>query len=238
MTLASQTAGTRSRTVRSFVRRAGRITAAQRKALEVLWPAWGLDIETAPREWSAGFDALKLEIGIGNGDALIEMAAQDPGSLYLGIEVHLPGIGHCLNRIDREGLHNVRLICHDAIEVLERLVEPGSLDRVLLFFPDPWHKKRHHKRRIVNRNFRELVNRGLKTGGAVHAATDWRDYADWIAAEFLADERFVNLGDTAGFCDKPSYRPQTRFERRGRALGHEVFDLVFVKKGLSAAGIS
>jgi len=228
----------RRRTIRSFVRRGGRLTPSQRKAIDNYWSLYGYDFQQGMPQLPGGFDAIKLEIGIGNGDALIHMAAADRDSLYLGIEVHEPGVGRCLNNIEQQRLRNVRLVKHDAVEVLEQMLDAEVVDRVLLFFPDPWHKKRHHKRRIVNRNFRELVNRGLKTGGAVHAATDWRDYADWIAAEFLADERFVNLGDTAGFCDKPSYRPQTRFERRGRALGHEVFDLVFVKKGLSAAGIS
>ena len=221
---------THSRSIRSFVRRTGRITTAQQKALKSLWPVWGIDFAPTPPSLPAEYEVHKLEIGIGNGDALVEMASADPGSLYLGVEVHLPGIGHCLNRIDSEGLENVRLICHDAMEVLDAMIEPGSLERVLLFFPDPWHKKRHHKRRIVNRNFRDLVYRGLKPGGVLHAATDWRDYAEWIAAEFLGDDRFINLGDESGYSDTPSYRPQTRFERRGRSLGHEVWDLVFASK--------
>jgi tRNA (guanine-N7-)-methyltransferase len=220
----------KSRSIRSFVRRGGRITPAQRQALESSWPAWGIDFGSGVVELPPGFDALKLEIGFGNGDALIEMAAGDPRSLYVGIEVHLPGVGRCLNRIGRQGLENVRLISHDAIEVMETMLVPGSLARIMLFFPDPWHKKRHHKRRIVNAHFRDLVHRSLEPGGAVHVATDWEDYAQWIAAEFLGDPRFINQGDAEGFCEKPAYRPRTRFEQRGLALGHGVRDLVFTKK--------
>jgi tRNA (guanine-N7-)-methyltransferase len=219
-----------SRSIRSFVRRAGRITPSQKRALESCWPRWGIDFACGELELPAGFDALKLEIGFGNGEALIEMASRDPRSLYLGIEVHLPGVGRCLNRIEQQGLENLRLIRHDAIEVLEQMLPPGSLDRVMLFFPDPWPKKRHHKRRIVNRHFRDLVHRCLKPGAAVHAATDWQEYAEWIADEFLGDPRFDNRGDASGFIETPDYRPRTRFERRGQALGHGVRDLVFAKK--------
>lgn len=220
----------KSRSIRSFVLRAGRITPAQKQALETLWPAWGIDFRPTEVDWPAGFEALKLEIGIGNGDALLEMASRDPRSLYIGIEVHLPGIGRCLNGIERQGLDNVRLIRHDAIEVLEQMIAPSSIDRVLLFFPDPWPKKRHHKRRIVNLRFRDLLYRVLKPGGEFHAATDWEEYAEWIAAEFLEDPRFANRGDAAGYCETPGYRPRTRFERRGLALGHPVRDLVFARK--------
>ena len=221
---------TNSKSIKSFVRRTGRITPSQRRALESCWPRWGIDYSCEVADLPAGFDALMLEIGFGNGDALIEMASRDPRSLYIGIEVHLPGVGRCLNRIEQLGLENLRLIRHDAIEVLEHMLPPESLDRVMLFFPDPWPKKRHHKRRIVNRRFRDLVYRVLKPGAAVHVATDWQEYAEWIANEFLGDPLYVNRGDIAGYSEKPAYRPRTRFERRGRALGHGVWDLVFTKK--------
>lgn len=220
----------RSRSIKSFVLRTGRITPAQRRALENLWPVYGIDYAEAPAELPAGFAALKLEIGIGNGEALIEMAAADPQSLYIGVEVHLPGIGRCLNRIEERGLDNVRLIGHDAVEVLQHMIAPASLDRVLLFFPDPWHKKRHHKRRIVNAAFRDLVWRALRPGAEIHIATDWQDYAEWISAEFLSDARFENRGDADGYSPAPAYRPRTRFEQRGQALGHGVWDLVFAKR--------
>ena len=220
----------RSRSIRSFVRRAGRITPAQKKALERDWPVWGIDYVEAAIELPSGFAAAKMEIGIGNGDALTAMAAADPGSLYLGVEVHEPGIGRCLNGIRERRLENVRLIKHDAVEVLRHMIAPASLDRVLLFFPDPWHKKRHHKRRIVNAEFRDLLYKVLKSGGVLHAATDWQEYAEWIAGQFLDDARFENLGDINGYAECPAYRPPTRFEQRGRRLGHGVWDLLFAKR--------
>ncbi len=220
----------RNRSVRSFVRRSGRITPSQRAALDSLWPIYGIEFSRQTLELPDGFDALKLEIGIGNGDALLSMAEFDPGSLYLGIEVHEPGIGRCLNQIRKRELSNIRLLRHDAVEVLQQLIAPDSLDRILLFFPDPWHKKRHHKRRIVNARFRDLLWRALAPGGVIHVATDWEEYAEWIAEQFLGDERFVNLGDEHGYAPCPDYRPQTRFEQRGRRLGHGVRDLLFEKK--------
>ena len=218
------------RSIRSFVRRGGRLTPSQRSALERYWPLYGVDFQEGMSELPQGFDAFKLEIGIGNGDALIHMAGQDRQSLYLGVEVHEPGIGRCLNNIHQQQLANVRLVMHDAIEVLEHMIVPGSLDRVLLFFPDPWHKKRHHKRRIVTPRFRDLLHRALKTGAKIHIATDWQDYAEWIAEQFLGDARFVNDGNDEGYAECPDYRPQTRFEQRGLRLGHGVWDLLFVKK--------
>jgi tRNA (guanine-N7-)-methyltransferase len=166
------------------------------------------------------------------------MAAADPSSLYLGVEVHEPGIGRCLNNIAQLELNNVRLIMHDAVEVLEYMIAAASLDRLLLFFPDPWHKKRHHKRRIVNQGFRDLVFDRLKPGGSIHIATDWQDYAESIALQFLGDGRFSNQGDSAGFVEPPAYRPLTRFEQRGRRLGHGVWDMVFTKIQDSALSTS
>jgi len=218
-----------TRAIKSFVRRSGRMTQAQKNALEAYWPAYGIEFSQSVVNIPTGFDALKLEIGIGNGDALIHMAAADPSSLYLGVEVHEPGIGRCLNNIVQQELANVRLIMHDAIEVMEYMIAAASLDRLLLFFPDPWHKKRHHKRRIVNQGFRDLVFNRLKPGGSIHIATDWQDYAESIALQFLADKRFSNRGDAAGFVEPPAYRPLTRFEQRGRRLGHGVWDMVFTK---------
>ncbi|MCP4390003.1 MAG: tRNA (guanosine(46)-N7)-methyltransferase TrmB [Gammaproteobacteria bacterium] len=216
-------------TIRSFVRRSGRITRSQRQALTEHWPTYGIDYALTVPELPSGYEALKLEIGIGNGDALISMATDDPDSLYIGIEVHEPGVGRCLNQVEQRQLANVRLINHDAIEVLQHMIEPESLDRVLLFFPDPWHKKRHHKRRIVNPGFRDLLYKLLKPGGVVHIATDWQDYAEWIVEQFLADQRFTNLGDADGYAECPTYRPLTRFEQRGRRLGHGVWDLLFAR---------
>ena len=217
------------RSIRSFVRRGGRLTPSQRHAIETLWPRYGVEFQQDMSALPDGFSAFKLEIGIGNGDALIHMASNDPDSIYLGAEVHEPGIGRCLNNIEKLQLSNVRLIKHDAIEVLEQMIDANQLDRVLLFFPDPWHKKRHHKRRIVNLRFRDLVNRALKPGGAIHVATDWQDYAESIAEQFLGDDRFVNMGNADGHIERPDYRPLTRFEQRGLRLGHGVWDLLFNK---------
>jgi len=222
------------RSIRSFVKRAGRITTAQKAALKECWPQYGLEYEQGSvldfAQLFPGLEKIKLEIGFGNGDALVQMAAQDPHSAYLGIEVHEPGVGHCLHQLQQGQLNNVRLIAHDAVEVLEHMIPAGSLDRVFLFFPDPWHKKRHHKRRIVNAYFRELLVKCLKPGADLHMATDWQDYAEVMAEEMLADARFENLGDAEGYSAKPGYRPETRFERRGQRLGHGVWDLLFRKK--------
>ncbi len=220
----------KKRTVRSFVRRSGRLTPSQEKALQTLWPELGIDYQADPVSLPQGFEKTILEIGIGNGDALVSIANNDPKSLYIGIEVHEPGVGRCLNEVNKLGLHNVRLIQHDAIEVLDNMIPSTSLDAVYLFFPDPWHKKRHHKRRIVQQEFRDLLVRVLKPGGLFHAATDWQDYAEHIALEFLNDNRFTNLGDEQGYAEKPGYRPLTRFEQRGLRLGHGVWDLLFRKK--------
>jgi len=217
------------RSIRSFVRRGGRLTPSQRHAIEAYWPEYGFEFQRGMPTLPDGFAALKLEIGIGNGDALIHMASSDRDSLYLGVEVHEPGIGRCLNNIEKLQLNNIRLIKHDAIEVLEQMIDANQLDRILLFFPDPWHKKRHHKRRIVNRCFRDLSYRALKPDGSIHVATDWQDYAESIAEQFLDDDRFVNMGDADGHIERPGYRPLTRFEQRGLRLGHGVWDLMFSK---------
>ncbi len=211
------------RRTRSFVRRTGRITAGQQRALDELWPHWGiqppagrLDLDTvfgrnAPRV---------LEIGFGNGDTLVRMAVAEPGIDFLGIEVHEPGVGHCLLGIEREGLTNLRVIRHDAVEVLENWLPANCLDRVQLFFPDPWPKKRHHKRRIVQPEFTDLVAMVLKPDGVFHVATDWANYAEHIEAVMEPDPRFSRM-------DGEQRRFETRFEQRGRRLGHTIRDLQY-----------
>jgi tRNA (guanine-N7-)-methyltransferase len=221
------------RAIRSFVRRSGRLTPGQEKALAQYWPLYGIDFQPSlldQDKLTQGFEALKLEIGFGSGEALSFMAQNDPSSLYVGIEVHQPGVGRCLNSIHDNELTNVRLIKHDAIEVMQHMLAPETLDRVLLFFPDPWHKKRHNKRRIVNQQFRDLLVRLLKPGASLHMATDWQDYAEHMAREMIADQRFKNRGDENGYAQRPDYRPETRFEKRGLRLGHGVWDIVFEKK--------
>lgn len=220
------------RQVRSFVRREGRITASQQRALAELLPRFGVTADgvfdldgifgrRAPRT---------VEIGFGNGASLAQMAATAPEQDFLGIEVHRPGVGHLLLEIERRGLSNVRVLCADAVEILDRHIAPASLDRVLLFFPDPWPKKRHHKRRILQADFVALVHARLQPGGIFHMATDWQHYAEQMLEVMDAAPGFRNAAGRAGFAPKPDYRPETKFERRGLRLGHGVWDLAFVRE--------
>ncbi|MBL8224155.1 MAG: tRNA (guanosine(46)-N7)-methyltransferase TrmB [Chromatiales bacterium] len=210
----------RHRPIRSFVRRAGRLTVAQERALAELWPRYGLDFTPQPLDLDQVFGRRAprfVEIGFGNGEALATMAAAAPDEDFIGVEVHEPGVGHCLLRIEALGLANVRVVCHDAIDVLQRQLPPGSLAGVHLFFPDPWPKKRHHKRRIVQPDFVALVADRLEAGGILHVATDWAEYAEHIAAVVTASGRF-SLADPA------SGRPRTRFQARGERLGHPIWE--------------
>ncbi|MCC7257013.1 MAG: tRNA (guanosine(46)-N7)-methyltransferase TrmB [Gammaproteobacteria bacterium] len=212
------------RPVRSFVLRAGRTTAGQQRALAELWPRWGLAFEPRPLDLDAVFGrraARVLEIGFGDGELLCEMARAEPDSDFLGAEVHEPGVGHCLLLVERLGLTNVRLVRHDAVEVLREQIPAGALDAVNLFFPDPWPKKRHHKRRIVQPGFMRLVASRLKPGGRFHVATDWAAYAEHIAAVVAAEPAFEQPPVV------PAARPRTRFERRGERLGHDVYERVW-----------
>ncbi len=230
------TSAPRRRSIRSFVKRSGRLTPGQQRALDQLWPKYGIPSGEAVLDLPAlfpGKSGFVLEIGFGNGESLIEMAAAEPQLGFIGIEVHEPGVGHCLKGLHERGLDNLRLMADDAIDILESRMPPASLDRVQLYFPDPWHKKRHHKRRIVNARFRDLVARALKPGGLLHLATDWQDYAEHMAAELLPDERFENRGDARGYAPRPEWRPQTKFERRGLRLGHGVWDLLFRRRQFS-----
>lgn len=221
------------RSIKSFVKRTGRLTTGQEFALKEYWALYGIDYkmdqQLDPQQLFPGLNHLKLEIGFGNGESLLQMASADSDTAYIGIEVHEPGVGHCLKRIHEEGVRNLKLMSHDAIEVLQNMMPAQSLERVFLFFPDPWHKKRHHKRRIVNEQFRNLLFKVLKPEGVLHMATDWQPYAQHMAADLFSDARFVNLGDAQGYCPKPEYRPETKFERRGQRLGHGVWDLLFQK---------
>lgn len=217
------------RRIRSFVRREGRLTPGQQRALDTLWPRYGLEFDAAPdsESLSGQSSAVTLEIGFGNGDSLAHMAAADPDSRYIGIEVHRPGVGRLLKTLDEQHIDNVRVYCHDAVEVLEQKIPDGSLDRVLLFFPDPWHKKKHHKRRIVQTEFASLVARKLRSGGRFHMATDWEPYACHMLEVMQAAPDFSNTSPTGDFVERPEYRPVTKFEQRGQRLGHGVYDLIF-----------
>lgn len=218
------------RPIRSFVRRAGRLTPSQLRALDELWPQWGipcaetvLDLDTV-----FGRRALRtLEIGFGNGESLVRQAQESPQRDFIGIEVHEPGIGHCLLAIRDAGINNLRLIAHDAVDVLRHQVPPESLHRINLYFPDPWPKKRHHKRRIVQPPFIELCAGCLVPGGSLHIATDWADYAAHVDEVIAASSHFVCAERREHAGDAPLDRPATKFERRGLDLGHRIWDWRF-----------
>lgn len=217
------------RRVRSFVRRPGRLTPAQQRALEVLLPVYELDPTLSDLRNAFERPApLVLEIGFGNGEALVGMAAGESSFNFVGVEVHEPGVGRALRAIDEAGLGNVRVAMRDAVELLARQVRPGSLEQVRIYFPDPWPKKRHHKRRIIQRDFVELLAAGIRSGGLLHLATDWAPYADWMLEVLDPCEAFTNLGHP--YVERPDWRPQTRFERRGQGRGHQIFDLLFARR--------
>lgn len=223
---------TARRSIRSYVLRQGRISNAQQRAYDTLLPAYGISFAPQPLDLDAVFgrSALKIvEIGFGMGETTAEIAQAHSENDYLGIEVHTPGVGSLLRRIAELGLTNVRIIQHDAVEVLAEMIAPASLDAVHIFFPDPWPKKRHHKRRLIQPEFAALLAARLKPGGYVHAATDWQDYAEHILAVFSAEPQLENAA--AGFAPRPGYRPQTKFESRGLKLGHAVWDIVFRRRG-------
>lgn len=220
------------RAIRSFVLRAGRITRAQRHALDELLPRWGIPYAPVPLDLERVFGRTAprvLEIGFGDGVTLVGLAARSPGTDFLGVEVHPPGIGRCLLGIAAGGLTNVRVIAHDAVEVLQAQLAPASLDEVLLYFPDPWPKSRHHKRRIVQPAFAALVASSLKPGGVLRLATDWEPYAQWMLEVLSAEPALANAADGMRFIERPE-RGRTRFEDRGRRLGHRVFDLEFHRR--------
>lgn len=218
------------RAVRSFVLRQGRFTPAQQRAFGELWPRFGLDYQGTQRDFDAVFGRSAprvMEIGFGNGDALRFAATLDPGRDYIGIEVHAPGVGRLLNALDADAAAHVRLYHHDAVEVLTHEVADGSLDEVRVYFPDPWHKKRHNKRRLLQPAFADLVVRKLRCGGRLHAATDWHDYAEQMWDVLDATAGLANRAGPRGQVPRPEWRPQTRFETRGQKLGHGVWDLVY-----------
>jgi tRNA (guanine-N7-)-methyltransferase len=220
-----------TRSIRTFVLRQGRLTEAQRRALETLLPRWGLPYRPEPLDPLAVFGRrapLVLEIGSGMGETTAKIAAANPGSDFLAVEVHGPGVGNLLNLIETQGLTNLRVVQHDALEVLEHMIAPGTLAGIHLFFPDPWPKKRHHKRRIVQPGFVALAAERLAPGGYLHCATDWEEYAQWMEAVLAAEPLLesVHPDPTA----RPSWRPETKFERRGRALGHGVWDFVYRRR--------
>ncbi len=233
------------RPIRSFVRREGRLTRGQQRAMDELWPRYGVDtpgvealaperqaMAIVPLDLDALFgrstpDQRVLEIGFGMGQSLAGMAAMLPRNDYLGIEVHRPGVGTLLRLLGEGDLSNVRVICDDAVQVLKHHLPTACLDRVQLYFPDPWHKKRHHKRRIVNPEFASLIACKLKFGGGFHLATDWQDYAEQMMAVLSSVPGFRNVAGEGEYSPRPEWRPLTKFEQRGQRLGHGVWDLLF-----------
>lgn len=228
MTESATPADVPHRPVRSYVLRAGRMGSGQQRALAELGPRFVLPFRPQALQPAAVFGReapLVLEIGFGMGDATAAIAAARPQTDFLGVEVHEPGVGALLRRIGEHGLTNLRIVRHDAVEVLQQMIAPGSLAAVHVFFPDPWPKKRHHKRRLLKPVFvRELASR-LAPGGYLHAATDWQPYAEDMLATFAAEPLLANTAP--GYAPRPDWRPQTKFESRGVKLGHAVFDLLF-----------
>jgi len=233
---AAPTGVARPKTIRSYVLRAGRTTSGQAKALQTLGPRFVLPYAPVPLDPEAVFGRrapLILEIGFGMGDATAHIAQLRPEDDFLGCEVHEPGVGALLKRIGELGLTNLRIIQHDAVEVLTHMLAEGSLDGVHIFFPDPWHKKRHHKRRLIQPPFVALLASRLKPGGYVHCATDWQPYAEQMLQVLGAEPRLRNAStdpSLGGYAPRPAYRPMTKFEQRGLRLGHGVWDLVFERR--------
>jgi len=218
------------RTVRSFVRREGRLTPGQQKAIDTLWHKFAIDEGDSLIDLNElfGRDAPKvLEIGFGNGASLAQMAAAQPEHDFIGVEVHRPGVGQLLKAIEEQGLTNLRVACTDAVVLLEKRISDNALDRLQLYFPDPWHKKRHHKRRIIQPSFVNLLAQKIKSDGHLHMATDWEHYAEQMLEDLSNSSDFINCSDDSGYIERPDYRPLTKFEQRGHRLGHGVWDLLF-----------
>lgn len=225
------------RAVRSYVLRAGRMGTGQHKALAELGPRYVRPFQDTPADWDAVFGRQAprvLEIGFGMGAATAAIAAARPQTDFIGVEVHEPGVGALLKLVGEHGLGNIRIVRHDAVQVLERMITPGSLAGVHLYFPDPWPKKRHHKRRLIQPDFVARLARRLAPGGYLHAATDWEPYAQQMLQVLAAEPELVNTA--ADFAERPTWRPLTKFEQRGLRLGHGVWDLLFRRAERIASG--
>ena len=221
------------RRIRSFVLRAGRVTVGQERALRDLWPRYGLEFNASPLDLDRVFGRHAprcLEIGFGVGEVIGALAAAHPERDYLGIEVHRPGVGALLLRAEKAALTNLRVICHDAVEVVATQLAAGSLDEILVFFPDPWHKKRHHKRRLVEAGFVHSLACLLRPEGILRLATDWEDYAAQMVSVCNAEALLQSLSADGTFVPRPDFRPATRFERRGERLGHGTWDLAYTRR--------
>jgi tRNA (guanine-N7-)-methyltransferase len=228
----TQDGSLKNRAIRSFVRRQGRITPGQRRALNTHWPHYGIPTDQGLVNLTQlfGREAKRvLEIGFGMGDSLIALAKQYPQVDFIGVEVFSPGIGAVLNRIGQAQLTNLRLFCQDATDVLAHRIQDEALDSIYLFFPDPWPKQRHQKRRLLKPSFAHLLSQKLCSGGTFYMATDWQDYANEALQTLMGTQTLQNLAG-ADFAPRPDFRPLTKFERRGLGLGHKVWDLAFTKK--------
>lgn len=218
------------RNIRSFVLRKGRLTTAQQHALDELWPHYGIE----PGETMLDFDDhfgrsadVIVEIGFGNGESTWQMARAEPEKNFIGIEVHQPGVGQLLMALDEHSIENVRIACEDAVPFLQKRIATGSLAGVRIYFADPWPKKRHHKRRIIQPEFVEELARCLAKDGILHLATDWQPYAEHVLEVMRSNTEFSNLSASGDYCERPDWRPYTKYEKRGQRLGHEVRDLLY-----------
>ncbi|MFK7976006.1 MAG: tRNA (guanosine(46)-N7)-methyltransferase TrmB [Halioglobus sp.] len=223
----------KDRRIRSFVLRTGRMTPGQQRGYDQNWSRWGLEHESGVFSFEEAFNRdgpRVVEIGFGMGQSLVTMAAEAPHKNFVGIEVHRPGVGKLFHAMEEQGVDNVRAYCHDAVEILRDCIEPGSLDTVQVFFPDPWHKKRHNKRRLIQPEFVELLRTCIRENGTLHLATDWQNYAEQMMEVLEAAPGFVNVSGVGQYHPRPESRPLTKFERRGERLGHGVWDLMFEKR--------
>lgn len=217
------------RKIRSYVRREGRITSAQQTAFDAYWATFGVTFPSNP-DWCAIFNRLAplvVDIGFGNGESVIALARAHPEWNIIGVEVYRPGIGHLFRQLQEQQITNVRVICYDAVEVLQTAFAAQSLSRVQVFFPDPWPKKRHHKRRIIQADFIHLVASRLQPGGILAVATDWQDYAEHMLTVLAAEPLLIN--NATAYAARDALRPLTKFERRGQRVGHEIWDLNFMR---------
>lgn len=233
MTIQKMNDGRVLRTIKSFVLRQGRLTKGQQQAINTLWPQFGVEYTSSILNWKELYqndNEVVLEIGFGMGRSLVEMAKNNPSLNYLGIEVHLPGVGACLKELGEYNLLNLKVMNHDAVEVLENQIADNSLKICQIFFPDPWHKAKHNKRRLIQTEFVLLLKRKLKQGGIIHLATDWQDYAEHMLEVMNAIPNMKNLSENNTYIDRPEERPLTKFEKRGLELGHQVWDLKFEKR--------
>jgi tRNA (guanine-N7-)-methyltransferase len=219
--------------IKSFVIRAGRMTESQQKGWSSVFPEHGFTLSERRFDWDRSFAVAGrrvLEIGFGMGDSLVAMADQNPQDRYLGIEVHRPGVGKLLSEVDKRGIKNLKVFAEDAVQVLEEAIPQESIDLLQIFFPDPWHKKRHHKRRLIQPDFVELLVSRLSAAGHLHLATDWQPYAEHMMEVLSANALLLNTAGQNNYIVRPESRPETKFERRGHRLGHGVWDLLFEKR--------